>query len=153
MIKSTLGNLGLFTILGIPLELMYLTSPVHEFGHVLMGWILGHQTTMHFRSTTYYPTRMRPDELIAFMYAGVGFEIVFFSLLALSVASKKVWLAGLSLGVVISAYVTAMSLSDIRTIKYVGIEAFYAIAGIFIFTIIVPTMYCVKHTGLSEEVV
>lgn len=138
---------------GVAVERFYLTSPIHELGHGLMGALLGTSTTMHLTHTTFSSFGLSSNDLVSMMYAGVVFEIAFFLLISWIFAVRKPWVAGIAMGVTLAAYVTHIASTDVAAINYAGIEAFYILAGITVISLFLGVIKRIYRSGLSDPVV
>jgi FtsH-binding integral membrane protein len=131
-------------VAGLAAELLYITAPIHEFGHFIAAGLMGYYAEIHWRSTVLFG-RPSWNEKLFFSWAGVGFETLFF--LALGVICHKLSkpvASTLFFTISLSAFITAGWLTDVSRIGYEGILEWYFI-GTAVFALIAYKSYLSKH--------
>ena len=116
--------------LGIALQNLYITSPIHELGHIIFLALIGERGVYSWRTTTYYTTLSGFSDILM-GWSGIFTEFSVFLFLAVIFAKyKKVFLLWTCFGVSLSAYFTAASYTDVIKRGNYGVHAWYPLAGI-----------------------
>lgn len=148
---TAIGQFGFFLFIGAGLELLYLTSPVHELGHWLAALMIGRHATYGFRGIRMSWAGITGAETLWMAYSGVVFEVAVFALVAIWLSKKHNMLSGACFGVALSAYFTTCTLTDMSLVNGVGLGWYYVIGFIALLISFITIAYRIDHSGLSKE--
>lgn len=145
---TAIGQFGFFLFIGAGLELLYLTSPVHELGHWLAALMIGRHATYGFRSIGMSWAGITEPEVLFIAYSGVVFEVSVFALLAIWLSKKHNLLSGTCFGAALSAYFTTVMLTDMDLVNGVGLGWYYVTGFIALLISFITIAYRIDHSGL-----
>ena len=117
-------------IIGACLQSNFITSPVHELGHLLYLGTIGVHGTYEWRAVS-YSAFLNHHQLFLMGWSGIFTEFTFFLILyVILMKLNRFFFAKVCLGVSISAYLTASIYTDVININGEGVAMWYILSGI-----------------------
>jgi len=148
---EAIGQFGFFMFIGAGLEWLHLSAPIHELGHWLAANMIGRRATYGFRSVGMDFAGTTRTEVIFVYYAGVVFEVLVLTILAIWLSKKHNLLSGTCFGAAFSAYITTVMLVDMDMINGVGLGLYYLIGFIVLLISFVIIAYRIDHSRLYAK--